>query len=725
MGYKKISELQGVSLASSGDTLVLIDGGVTKNIKLHEISDSIDALYYRVHTIDGATSNANRIQDENNDYYGKFRLVSGNFFVSGNCVNQGDNSVFRVQVGEVDINSPSRSRLTKTGTLSLGGSLHISGDNQKISGYGLVSRAPVWLQHPVKMDSEVTGAGKFNFTSTTSTQFTAIPTVLAPGGSYDSVALSGNVAATGLKISGDLKSVRDNVFAKYSTNSLEKTGVRGNLSKIEGFSGTFNVTGRGLQDQINAGLTATLRASGILLSGQDRVLANYIDTTGKFLINNISGLTGRFDATGVLLRKAVASQDAFRMNNRTTGLFPALSWPVPNVDHAFSYGKYVTFSNIQYHESSANRRRLGQLRFSDANFSGLDSAHAAASWTLLDSKESSLQMYSSPICTKIKGSNTKKYYQLQYCDNQQKMYQFFVGANTSTDFGSADNFGVYRPFATGANLQHGNILFVAKARSQGSSWPGTSSSAHSTALDITGSDYLTYEHLAGTTAAADPVLTGDIYSVQLGGVSLNSLVLYKSKLLNDGTYYNKSISRGMSGTNAADYTVDFYSNSYKGDARFKSLYSSATAVRDLEMFHYNSLKRRMYFKYQSDPYVHIFTLNYGSAGAWSGVNASDAHRGTHNGGGHLVSWWLAGTNRYNHVAYEHSLVFPTISDESHTFQRSRSRFHIEIDPSNGDEKALVVTSDGSKHDGIVSYHPWVENTHGDHKKWPMDVITSY
>ena len=41
------------------------------------------------------------------------------------------------------------------------------------------------------------------------------------------------------------------------------------------------------------------------------------------------------------------------------------------------------------------------------------------------------------------------------------MYQFFVGANTSTDFGSADNFGVYRPFATGANLQHGNILFVA------------------------------------------------------------------------------------------------------------------------------------------------------------------------------------------------------------------------------------------------------------------------
>lgn len=724
MGYKKISELQQLNLASSGDQLVLIDGGVTKNTNLDNLSQSIDSIYYKTHTIDGSTSNAHRIQDENNDYYGKFRLVSGNFFVSGNCVNQGDNSVFRVQVGEVDINSPSRSRLTKTGNFSLGGSLHVSGDNQRLSGYGIVSQAPAWLQHQVKIDSEVTGAGKFNFTSTTSSQFTAVPTVLSPGGSYDSVALSGNVAATGLKISGDLKAVRDSVFAKYNANSLEKTGVRTNRALILGFSGLFDVTGRNLQDQINAGLSDTLRATGITLSGNDITLNNYINTSGKFLIDNISGLTGRLDATGVYLRTAVASQNAFRMNNRTTGLFPAISWNIPNIDHAFSYGQYVTFTNVLFHDSTANRRRLGQLRFSDSNFSGLNDAHAAASWTNYADTQGNWQIFSSPICTKIKGSTTKKYYQIQYCENQQKHYQLHLGASTSTDFGSADNFGLFQPFATGNSYHLGSIVFLSKARSQGASWPGTTST-FGTALDVTGSDYLTYEHLPTTSAAADPVLTGDVYSVALGNTSLNSLRLYKTKRLSDGTYHNAIISRGMSGNAAADYTVDFYGTTYQGDARFKSLYGSATAVKDLEMFHYNSLKRRIYFKYESDPYVHVFTLNYGSAGAWSGVNSNDAHRGTHNGGGHLISWWLAGSNRYKHIAYEHSLVFPNISQQSHVHHRSAARYHIEIDPINGNEKALVVSSNGDLNDGIVSYHPWVENTHGDHRKWPMTTITSY
>ena len=724
MGYKKISELQKLNLASSGDQLVMIDAGVTKNANLDNFSNSIDTLYYKTHTIDGSTSNAHRIQDENNDYYGKFRLVSGNFFVSGNCVGQGDNSVFRVQVGEIDINSPSRSRLTKTGNFSLGGSLHVSGDNQKLSGYGIVSQAPAWLQHQVKIDSEVTGAGKFNFTSTTSSQFTAVPTVISPGGSYDSVALSGNVVATGLKISGDLKAVRDNVFAKYNANSLEKTGVRRNRALIEGFSGLFDVTGRNLQDQINAGLTDTLRATGITLSGNDITLGNYLNTTGKFLINHISGLTGRLDATGVYLRTAVATQDAFRMNQRTTGLFPPLSWNIPNVDHAFSYGKYVTFTNILHYEATASRRRLGQLRFSDANFTGLNDAHASASWTELPNDQGNWQIYSSPICTKIKGSTTKKYYQLLYCEGNQKHYQFHLGANTSTDFGSTDNFGLFQPFATGNCHHRGSIVFLSKARSQGASWPGTSSNFN-TALDISGSDYLTYEHLPTTNAAADPVLTGDVYSVLLGDVRLNALRLYKTKLLTDGTYHHGIISRGMSGTAAADYTVDFYSTTYAGDSRFKSLYGSATSARYLEMFHYNALKRRMYFKYEEDPYVHVFTLNHGISGPWSGVNASDAHRGTHNGGGHLVSWWLAGANRYKHVAYEHSLVFPNVSHRSHVSHRLQNRFHIEIDPSNGNEKALVVTSNGDKDDGMISYHPWVENTHGDHKKYAMTTITSY
>jgi hypothetical protein len=204
MANRKITQLQKLHTITTGTQFVAVENNMTKRIDLDVLANAIDTNFYDVNTVDGSTNYANRNEDKDGNLYGKFRLVSGNFWVSGSLdqdgVHKGDGSIFKVTTEQIAMVSPERVRLDPTGNLSLGGSLHISGDNNTISGFGLVSRTRTWLQHPVRIDSGVTGAGQWNFVGTNadghSAKFTAVPTVLAPGGGYDSVALSGQVRRT-------------------------------------------------------------------------------------------------------------------------------------------------------------------------------------------------------------------------------------------------------------------------------------------------------------------------------------------------------------------------------------------------------------------------------------------------------------------------------------------------------------------------------------------------
>ena len=170
MANRKITQLQKLYALTTGSQFVAVENNITKRIDLDDLSNAIDSVFFDVHTTDGSTNYASRDQDKDGNLYGKFRLVSGNFWVSGSLdqagTHKGDNSIFKVTTQSIDMRSPERMRLDPTGNLSLGGSLHVSGDNNTISGYGMVVRTAGWLQHPLRIDSDVTGAGQWHFTGT-------------------------------------------------------------------------------------------------------------------------------------------------------------------------------------------------------------------------------------------------------------------------------------------------------------------------------------------------------------------------------------------------------------------------------------------------------------------------------------------------------------------------------------------------------------------------------
>ena len=92
------------------------------------------------------------------------------------------------------------------------------------------------------------------------------------------------------------------------------------------------------------------------------------------------------------------------------------------------------------------------------------------------------------------------------------------------------------------------------------------------------------------------------------------------------------------------------------------------------------------------------------------MNPNDPLRGVNYGGGHLPSWWLAGTERYNYLAYEQSFLPAAGEGAGPRDNWSTFNNYIEFDPIDGREVAYMATQ---THDpwrsfnGVVSYAPLV------------------
>ena len=98
------------------------------------------------------------------------------------------------------------------------------------------------------------------------------------------------------------------------------------------------------------------------------------------------------------------------------------------------------------------------------------------------------------------------------------------------------------------------------------------------------------------------------------------------------------------------------------------------------------------------------------------MNPNDPLRGVNYGGGHLPSFWLAGAERYNYMAYEQSFM-PAAGGLEMQEATNHWEWHngIQFDPKNGDELAYMAcrTQQSSyNRGGWMSYAPLVVSKAG-------------
>ena len=757
MANRKISQLQKLDALQTGAKLITVQNEITKRCDLSDVADSLNDTFFNVNTTDGSTNYANRSKDADGNLYGNFRRVSGNFWVSGEVghagVHKGDGSIFKVTTQSIDMRSPERMRLDPTGNLSLGGSLHISGDNSNISGFGFVSRTATWLQHPVQFDSDVTGNGQWNFVGTNaagkSAKFTAVPTVLSPGGSYDSVALSGNVVRGDDAVTAKANKLAEQVFinsGSTTTNySLEQTGVRTNMDRIKVLSGEWTVGSGHLQAALDAGCCDNIERVGGRLGLGMTGFSGVFHVSGKYLNDKTDVLSGQLlgsaatqaaglATTGVYTRENLASLNSYRAYKHTTGVFPCLAWSLPQPEAAFSCRSNLYVKKVNYGGATATRKKLYLLNFDNNSVTGLNQK-TDSNWKYAN-EENDWSKLSNMIWIDQAGSNTKRTYYLAYhhyggTASAQFLFQHYIGESDDVDWGKPGTIGTAKKLnPTNKDLYHhpfmerANIIFMAQPQ-----WQNTDGQYPiSNTFDITGSSYCTYRHGTALGATDDPVLTGDIYAVTnmvddnanseaYGFSLLSKLGLYKHKYCTDGQYRGAALyQRGLSGSAVSDIHVDLWNSSYKGRDRFvENFMATAPGSRKWQgraqtIFQYNALNRRFYVSTVTDGVIHQFTINDGFKGPWSGVNPNDPLRGVNYGGGHLPSWWLAGTERYNYLAYEQSFLPATSTVFGHGLTHNNFpswHCNIEFDPTDGTE--LAYTSCQSTHPfrGEVTYAPLV------------------
>ncbi len=609
MANRKITQLQKLYDVTTGTQFIAVKDNVTKRINLDDLTNAIDNVFFDVHTTDGSINYASRDQDKDGNLYGKFRLVSGNFWVSGALdqvgTHKGDNSVFKVTTQSIDMRSPERMRLDPTGNLSLGGSLHISGDNNTISGYGMVVRTAGWLQHPLRIDSDVTGAGQWHFTGTAggkNVKFSAVPTVTAPkfqhagveivgGGGYDSVALSGHLVRTGEYLDGKIENLSQQIWQASGTtttdHSLTHTGVKANLNKIDVLSG-FWMRGSGhLQAQLDAGCCDNIELVGARLGLGLTGLSGVFHVTGKHLDDRIDVLSGELlgtaagaaagvASTGVYTRDNLASLNSFRAHKHTTGVFPATVWSIAQPDYCFACNDNIYLSKVHHHESAAYRKNFWHMNLNNNLVTGLHATHTHPLWRYNEHLARRNRL-SNLIWVDVRGYtfSKKRTYQLASHYYDQETYQLYLGDTDSSDWGTPERMGTFKRVTeasdpTNTSSNHGgdvesHIIFVANPMTNtppSMDYPGTEH-------DVTGSNYCMFEFQDQTIDEDDdPLITGDIFSVHTSRGSayqhITDMRMYKRRRVcnpADGSttsarWYGQTISRGLSGTATVDYRLN-------------------------------------------------------------------------------------------------------------------------------------------------------------------------
>jgi len=758
MANRKITQLQKLDSITTGTQFVAVANNITKRIDLDDLTNAIDEVFFDVHTVDGSANYASRDQDKDGNLYGKFRLVSGNFWVSGSLdqvgVHKGDGSIFKVTTQSIDMRSPERMRLDPTGNLSLGGSLHISGDNNTISGYGMVVRTAAWLQHPLRIDSDVTGAGQWNFTGTAggkNVKFSAVPTVLAPGGGYDSVALSGKVASDSSKLDSKVDDLAQQIFINSgATNTkkfaLESTGIRMNTDRIGILSGSWIVGSGHLQASLDAGCCDNIELVGARLGLGLTGLSGVFHVTGKLLDDRIDVLSGELlgtaagaaaglASTGEYTKNNLASLNSFRAHKHTTGVFPATVWSIAQPNYCFACNDNVYLCKTHYEEAAQHRKKFYHLNLNNNMVTGLHAAGTDAHWRY-NEQQARRNRLGNLIWVDVRGYafSKKRTYQLASHYYDQETYQLYLGDTDSSDWGTPERLGSFKrlteaasPTNTSSNQGgdvESHIIFVANPMTNNApklDYPGTE-------YDVTGSNYCMFEFQDQTIDEDDdPLITGDIFSVHTsrGGSyqHITDMRMYKRRRVCDPAngsstserWYGQTVSRGLSGTAAVDYKLNLVDYNYKGRDTFKANFyddgGGHWGRNGIDLFQYNALKRRFYISFESCGMIHQFSINDGFNGAWSGVNPNDPLRGVNYGGGHLPSWWLAGENRYNHLAYEHSFR-PADGGLAQQDGNYHYEWHngIQFDPKNGDELSYMTCrtqAPWTHKGGFMSYSPLV------------------